>query len=198
MTITLHQPSADGMWRPEDIESTEPLKYEIVDGNLVLMSPMKSRWHQRLIRELANALQVAAPEGYEALPELTIGYFRPGAPKETLREPDVVVLRPGAVARSGNVFEAHDVALAIEIESPSTMAIDRLDKVEEYARAGIPAYWRVEQTTDEGAIVHIYETDETSGRYELIRSIGPMDHFTMRVPYQVVVDPAAMTVSLRK
>lgn len=198
MTITLHQPIPGGTWRPEDIESTEPLNYEIVDGNLVLISPMKSLWHQTLILELAAALHRSAPEGYRARPELTIGYFRPGATKETLREPDVVVLRPGADPRQGNVFDPHDVVLAVEVESPSTAAIDRLDKVEEYARAGIPTYWRVEQTTDDGAIVHVYEIDEASGHYGLVRSIGPMDNFLIRVPYQVMVDPAAMTASVRK
>ncbi|HEX6684889.1 MAG TPA: Uma2 family endonuclease [Candidatus Limnocylindrales bacterium] len=198
MTITLHQPLPDGTWRPEDIESTEPLNYEILDGNLVLMWPVKSLWHQTLILEIAAALHNAAPEGYRARPELTIGYFRPGAKKETLREPDVVVLRPGADARSGNVFDPRDVALAVEVESPSTAAIDRLDKVGEYARAGVQAYWRVEQTTDNGAIVHVYEIDEVSGRYGLVRSIGPMDSFLMRVPYQVMIDPATMTASLLK
>ena len=196
MTVTLHQPIADGVWRPEDIESDEPIKYEIVDGNLVLMAPMKSLWHQVLIRSLVRVLDNAAPEGYEALPELTIGYFRPGATKETLREPDVVVLRPGAQARPRNVFDPQEVALVVEVESPSTTAIDRKDKVDEYARAGIACYWRVEQFAGNHAIVHIYEIDPITSEYKLVRAIGPKEKFLTRAPYPVMIDPAELTARL--
>lgn len=196
MTVTLHQPMADGVWHPEDIESEEPIKYEIVDGNLVLMSPMKSLWHQMLIFSLTRELASAAPEGYKALPELTIGYFRPGATKETLREPDVVVLRPGAAARPGNVFDPRDVALAVEVESPSTAAIDRKDKVDEYAHAGIACYWRVEQFAGNGAIVHVYEIDQDTSEYKLVRAIGPKDRFLAPTPYPVMLDPAVLTALL--
>lgn len=196
MTVTLHQPFADGVWRPEDIESEEPINYEIVDGNLVLMAPMKSLWHQMLIRALVQTLDSAAPEGYEALPELTVGYFRPGAIKETMREPDVVVLRPGATPRPRNVFDPRDVALAVEVESPSTTAIDRKDKVDEYAAAGISCYWRVEQFAGNGAIVHVYELDPGTSGYKLVRAIGPKDRFLAQAPYAVMIDPAELTARL--
>jgi Uma2 family endonuclease len=196
MTVTLHQPTADGVWRQEDIESDEPIKYEIVDGNLVLLAPMKSLWHQTLIFSLTRILDSAAPEGYSATPELTIGYFRPGATKETLREPDVVVLRPDAVARPANVFDPREVALVVEVESPSTTAIDRKDKVDEYAAAGIACYWRVEQFAGNGAIVHLYEIDQSTSRYELVRAIGPKDRFLAPTPYPVMIDPAELTARL--
>ncbi len=197
MTITIHQPLGDDRtWRPEDIEAPEPIKYEIVDGNLVLMSPMKSFWHQTLILELAQVLNRAAPKGYKARPELTVGYFRPLAEEETLREPDVVVLKPGVNAtRPRNVFAPQDVALVVEVESRSTRVVDRKDKVEEYARAGIPCYWRVEGV-DAGAIVHVYEIDLATGEYALIRSIGPKDSFQMQRPYPVLIDPAELVADL--
>lgn len=193
MPVTLHQPIADGVWRPEDIESDEPIKYEIVDGNLLLLWPVKSLWHQMLIFSLVRVLDSAAPEGYKAVPELTIGYFRPGATKETLREPDVVVLRPGATARPANVFDPRDVVLAVEVESPSTAAIDRKDKVDEYAHAGIPCYWRVEQFADSLAIVHMYEIDPATSEYKLVRAVGPKDRFLAPTPYPVTIDPAELT-----
>ncbi|WP_117210848.1 Uma2 family endonuclease [Allorhizocola rhizosphaerae] len=196
MTITIHQPLGSRDWRPEDIEAPEPVDYEIVDGNLVLMAlPQKSLWHQTLMHELTQALKQAAPSGYRATHELTVGYFRPGAAKETLREPDVLVLRPGAKARPGNVFDPRDVVLAVEVESPSTRAVDRKDKVDEYARAGIPCYWRVEQIEAE-AIVHIYEIDQATGEYALIRSIGPKDSFQMQRPYPILIDPVELVSDL--
>lgn len=38
-------------------------------------------------------------------------------------------------------------------------------KVEQYARAGIPFYWRVEQTATAVALVYTYVLDAASGRY---------------------------------
>jgi Uma2 family endonuclease len=44
-----------------------------------------------------------------------------------------------------------EVVLVVEVVSPHTRARDRLGKPAEYAAAGIPFYWRVEQNP-----IHIY------------------------------------------
>ncbi|MEU8327067.1 Uma2 family endonuclease [Micromonospora sp. NPDC048839] len=76
-------------------------------------------------------------------------------------EPDVVLLkRP--VAADHHYFEAEQVVLAVEVVSPGTRRRDRLEKPADYADAGIPHYWRIEQNP-----VHVYAYDLVDGRYEL-------------------------------
>jgi len=100
------------------------------------------------------------------------------------------------MARPANVFDPRDLALAIEVESPSTTAIDRKDKVDEYALAGIPCYGRVEQFAGNGAIVNVYEIDRATSEYRLVRAVGPKDRFLAPAPYPVMIDPAELTARL--
>ncbi|WP_159425023.1 Uma2 family endonuclease [Streptomyces sp. TLI_053] len=44
----------------------------------------------------------------------------------------------------GRTLGAHDIAVAIEIASPSTRVADKKTKPSLYAAAGIPHYWRIE------------------------------------------------------
>jgi Uma2 family endonuclease len=60
-------------------------------------------------------------------------------------------------------FPAEDVVIAIEVVSPHTRARDRFAKPAEYAGAGIPYFWRVEQDPV-GVFAYRLGTD---GRYEL-------------------------------
>jgi Uma2 family endonuclease len=52
---------------------------------------------------------------------------------------------------------SHEVLLAVEIVSPTSVGMDRITKPAIYAGAGIPCYWRVE--TDGGIQVHTYRLD---------------------------------------
>ena len=49
----------------------------------------------------------------------------------------------------------HEVLLVVEIMSPGTMTTDRYTKTGEYAEAGIPFYWRLEQRAK--LELHAYE-----------------------------------------
>lgn len=57
----------------------------------------------------------------------------------TVREPDVVVLAPGADP-AGRRLRARDVLLVAEIVAPSSVETDWITKRREYAAAGIPHY----------------------------------------------------------
>jgi Uma2 family endonuclease len=57
------------------------------------------------------------------------------------------------------------VVLAVEIESPSSVSMDRLLKPGRYACAGIPYYWRVELDPEPRLVVH--EIDD-----EVYRVVG--------------------------
>ncbi|MDT7799235.1 MAG: hypothetical protein QOI78_2668 [Actinomycetota bacterium] len=55
----------------------------------------------------------------------------------------------------------------IEVMSPGSITADRTGKPAEYARAGIPHFWRVENETDDvrGLTVFRYRLDPTTGVY---------------------------------
>ncbi|BCJ44240.1 hypothetical protein Aiant_48970 [Actinoplanes ianthinogenes] len=61
--------------------------------------------------------------------------------------------------------------LAVEIVSPTSIAMDRITKPALYAAAGIPYYWRIE--TFEGLVVHTHTLDpegqvyRPTGSYEV-------------------------------
>lgn len=69
------------------------------------------------------------------------------------RSPDVVVRRGPRIGRTVWI-EPGDVLLTIEIVFPGSIDLDRRLKPVEYARAGIPHFWRVER--DGPATVHMF------------------------------------------
>lgn len=111
-------------------------RVELLDGALVV-SPFPAAPHQRLVRNLARALEAAAPAGFEVFEALNIRVGR-----DRIMIPDIVVLNePGLDAV---IFEPGPVALVVEVTSPSNAWVDRLVKPEAYACAGIPYFLRVD------------------------------------------------------
>lgn len=134
-------------------------RIELVDGSLVV-SPAPTATHQRLLHRLQVALQPAVPDGYELLPGVNV------VPNEQrLLIPDLVVTTvPGA---TGGYLDGRDIALALEILSPSTKTHDRVTKRALYAEAGVPHFLLVEPAPTPTAVCH----DLSDGRYlEVTRS----------------------------
>jgi Uma2 family endonuclease len=84
------------------------------------------------------------------------------------------------------MFAPDDVLLAVEVVSPSTKARDRATKVQAYAEAGIPAYWRAE--LDEGPTLHVYELDGEVYRGPSAHKAGTIA--SLETPFPVAFDPA--------
>jgi Uma2 family endonuclease len=126
----------------------EAHRYELVSGNLLVMPP-GDVVHSRLISRIVTWLST---HGYAdltlATPGIRISERRSG------RSPDALVLRR-EVPDDTVWIEPADVALVVEVVSPGSEDIDRIDKHGEYERAGVPRYWRIER--DGGAVtVHMY------------------------------------------
>jgi Uma2 family endonuclease len=65
------------------------------------------------------------------------------------RIPDVAVFRAAADPTGrANYTEATHVLMVVEVVSPGTQTADRYEKPGEYARNGIPSFWRVELEPD--------------------------------------------------
>jgi len=132
---------------------------EIVDG-MVVVSPSASKRHNRLARILANALDAAAGPGWNADTDFDV---RLQDVPLTNRRPDVVVYRADTIDITPTRPE--HVLLVAEIVSPGSETTDRIVKLEQYARSGIPFYWRVEITATGIPVVYSYLLDTASRQY---------------------------------
>ena len=132
---------------------------EIVDG-MVVVSSSASKRHNRLARILANALDAAAGPAWNADTEFDV---RLQDVPLTNRRPDIVIYRADTIDITPTRPE--HVLLVAEIVSPGSETTDRIVKLDQYARAGIPFYWRVELTETGIPVVYTYLNDSASRRY---------------------------------
>ncbi len=121
-------------WTVEDVARLpEDLIYELIDGELISLPPA-TVFHQILRMEVVRALGVEAPKGFLVSYAQSVLVDRINEPR-----PDIVILRKKGADRTPVL--AADVLLVSEVISADSSVRDRQDKIELYARAGIPAYW---------------------------------------------------------
>jgi Uma2 family endonuclease len=154
--------------------------YDCRDGRAGL-DPSASKRHNRLARLLANALDDAAGPDWNADTDFDVRLQ--DVPLNN-RRPDVTVYRADTIDVTPTRPE--HVLLVIEVVSPGSETTDRIVKVDQYARAGIPFYWRVEQAVTGAPLVYTYVLDPATGRYR------DSDVFTgvvkVAVPFSLEVD----------
>jgi Uma2 family endonuclease len=148
---------------------------------MVVVSPSSSKRQNRLARILANAFDVTAGPDWNADTGFDV---RLQDVPLTNRRPDVVVYRADTVdvtpTRPGHVL------LVAEIVSPGSETTDRVVKLDQYARAGIAFYWRVELTAMGIPVVYSYLLDSASSRYREGEVFTGLINAT--VPFQVEID----------
>lgn len=162
-------------------------RVELLDGALVV-SPFPAVAHQRLVRNLARALEMAAPAGFEVFDGLNVRVGR-----DRIMIPDIVVLdEPGLDAV---IIEPGPVALVVEVTSPSNAWVDRQVKPEAYARAGIPYFLRVDlDRTGAGLDATSYSLTP-EGFIISARAVG--GRLVMDKPFPADLDLAALTSATR-
>lgn len=133
-------PLHGGPWTFDDLDALpdDGQRYEVVDGAL-LVSPAPTHFHQAIARRLFLQLHQQSRPEWEVVYEVA---FRVG---DDGRVPDLAVVRADVVVEPRAVaYRPADFALLIEVVSPTSTGMDRILKPAEYARAGVPYYWRVE------------------------------------------------------
>lgn len=113
-------------------------RVELVHGVLHVV-PSPTEEHQNITGLLWSWLRTNAPSGYRAV--LGVGV---ALSQRDSRIPDVVLRRTGG-GTNRSMLSTDEIVIAIEIVSPGTRRADRFHKPAEYATAGIPYYWRIEQ-----------------------------------------------------
>lgn len=87
------------------------------------------------------------------------------------------------------MIHASHVRLVVEIVSPESTDRDRNLKALEYADAGIPHFWRIEDE-DGIATVHVYELDIVTSRY--VPTGIHRKRLNLAVPFEMTIDLADM------
>ncbi|MFF4129194.1 Uma2 family endonuclease [Microbispora rosea] len=155
-------------------------RVELIDGALVFISPQR-RFHQSLIRGLTERLDAEAPSHLSAVQRMDVKLGERTRPR-----PDVMVIDAEAAADNARTFyQAREVRLVIEIVSPESVERDRKLKPLRYAEAGIPHFWRVEES-DGRPVVYVYERDPATGAYTPTGIHH--GHLAVQVPFPFEVD----------
>jgi len=116
-------------------------RYELQEGVLIV-SPRAAWLHQRVLLHLTWALQPQLPAECPMATDMEV-VVDAGFPA-TIRVPDLVIARPGAVTGNPPRLSADQVLVAVEIISPGSRGTDTRQKPGEYADAGIPHYWVID------------------------------------------------------
>jgi Uma2 family endonuclease len=130
-----------GYWTTDDLDALpeDGRRRELIDGVLIA-SPSPRNSHQALVLRLGAAMLATCPAEFAVSQGVEVRISRRRA-----LIPDLMVLTAEAAKRDPDPawFAPHEVVLAVEIESPSSVTFDRVTKPALYAQAGIPYYWRI-------------------------------------------------------
>ncbi len=170
-----------GPWTVDDLDDFPEgtgVRYELIDGAL-LVSAEPSLQHQRVSAALLRLLQDAAPDHLEVfLPiDVRLSAFRQIAPDIT------VVLREDATGKR----LAGRPELVVEVQSPSTRAVDLTLKRQVLEEAGVPSYWLVDP---EALTIRVLEIAE--GVYVERGTVTGDDELVVSAPFPLVLRAAVL------
>jgi Uma2 family endonuclease len=170
-------------WTIDDLAALpEGNRYELLGGSL-LVSPPPDMSHCGIATELDRLLHHAAPADlYVSAVGLGIGFPDVG----TYYVPDVIVFRRSALGRRTKSVKPADVLLVVEVLSPSAQR-DRGLKRFDYALAGIPQYWIVDESRRE---ITVLEQDRSSQHYQESIVVKAGERLVTDQPFPIDFDPA--------
>ncbi len=169
-------------WTVDDLASLpKDLRYELIDGRLVLPSP--TALHQILGVDVLLALRVECPPNLVPVIDLSLEINHRNEPR-----PDVLVVRHGHL--DVTPLPVEDAVLVVEIISPGSHFRDMIAKVKVYAAAGVEHYWVIDPLFDDGMVLTQFRLGDT-GDYDVVSSTDKV--FTTEEPYRVTIDLPALT-----
>ena len=138
---------------------TEDDRVELIDGEIVHMTPIGSR-HAACVKRFIRLLTTAVGDRaiVAAQDPVVLG-------PDSEPQPDVALLRPRPDFYAGGHPGPEDVWLLVEV-TDTTAPFDRTVKVPLYARAGIPEVWLVDLAAQS---VEVYRRPSASGYAEVQR-----------------------------
>ncbi len=123
------------------------LRWELIDGEAIMMSPAPTRMHQwvagKLFRQIDEFLDNAPCQVYMAPFDVRLPKGdEADAEIDTVVQPDISVICDSRKLDDAGCRGAPD--WIIEILSPSSVSMDQVRKAKIYARHGVKEYWIVD------------------------------------------------------
>ncbi|WP_216894060.1 Uma2 family endonuclease [Nocardia alni] len=183
------EPITVEIWRrlPEEFSR----RVEVVNGNAVRCEPA-TRAHQKAARQITNMIEEAARDYMRANPEdcldtdagLEVVLWE--VPRATIRRPDAALFE--CAPNEARPLPARHIKVIIEVISYDNAKSDRIEKMAEYAAAGIPWYWIVtlEDNSVHGIEVHVL--DHQTRAYKFVRELRPDLGAAVDVPIRIRID----------
>jgi Uma2 family endonuclease len=158
------EPITEEIWRnlPEEFCH----QVEVVNGQAIRCDP-PGRAHQTAARRLANILELSADEYRSLHPDTCLDVSSDfdatlwELPTTTIRRPDAALFT--CAPEDLCPLPASYLKVIIEVVSPGSDKTDRVEKMGEYATAGIPFYWLVWVARDDVASIDVYVLDHALG-----------------------------------
>lgn len=132
-----------GKWREADyfrLPETNRL-IELVEGRLI-MHPTPSFEHQEIVNELVALLREygrATQVGKAISAPFDVRLW-----EDRIRQPDVLFIRAGHLDRVKGTYLDGPPDWVAEVISPSSREVDEVEKIRDYAEAGVPEYWLID------------------------------------------------------
>lgn len=131
-----------GKWTEEDYFALPETNHIVeISGGVLVIPPVPTYAHQRTVGAVYSALKRHVDShdlGTAVVSPLTVRLW-----EGTIREPDVLFYRKEHRDRIGERWSEPPDWVA-EVVLPGTKNTDEVDKLAEYAKAGIPEYWLVD------------------------------------------------------
>jgi Uma2 family endonuclease len=164
MTI-LNLPPIEELDIDDLVSLPEGYRYELHEGNLVIMTP-SSFWHKAMARRLLLMLHRAGENVFQD------PGVRGDRPRDN-RLPDlgVVTKLPAGLSAYSNL-PGSAYSLVVEILSENSENGEYTDKAVWYAQRGIPEYWIVDQTperNDDDGLVQMHRLTLSGGAPAYVR-----------------------------
>lgn len=193
------EPITVEIWRnlPADFRR----QVEVVHGQAVRCDT-PGQAHQTAVRRIASLLEAAASDAVATHPSacLEVGTGCDvtlwEVPASTIRRPDVTL---HDCARGGHrPLPASCARMVVEVVSPGSDRVDQVDKMGEYASAGIPFYWLAWIADNHVASIDIHVLDHLVGAYRHFRTLTPEDQVSVvEVPMRIKVPWSQLSALVR-
>src|SRR2546429_9722407 len=177
------RPKHGDAWTIEDLLDLpdDGNRYEILDGSLLVTPPADS-FHFSATTALGYRLAQVAP-GHLVASAAGLGtniHLR-----RTYYIPDILVVERAALQTRVLAVEPSAVRLVVEVLSPSNSGRDLVTKRHDYAMAGIPQYWIVDQ---EEQTMTVLTLDDSGRRYVESAVVRPGQPWKTDEPFPLTLD----------
>lgn len=172
-----------------ELDVPEGYRAEVAQG-AIRMNPAPAPRHAVVVSTIEEVLRRSAPGGLLVLQGVNVRFDA----SEALYIPDLVVCATTAIeaaeADDDRLYlAAADLAMAVEVTSPSNARTDRVEKRLTYGRGLVPAYLLVDRVRQRPTVT--LHTDPIDGAYRRIVTVPFGDPIRLPAPFDVDLDTAS-------